>query len=664
MDTGTVITTDAKKIKLDSKERLELGQVLGKQFADTWTASRGLREKVVIWRNQYEGILPDKPAKAKWSSNVNIPTTKAHINSASVSIANTALGSDPIFEISATEPEALEYEQKQESYLQFWCERTRLRSKGGMAIKEALQTGQCWLRSGIKHTGKPTPRLIDVFNSGKPVSISKLDVLPTCDYVITEDMMLLPYTAPSFAQANGAFVRVTLRWNDIVKAGDNLYSESTDFLKTQWQTDNSVSQTHEQQGIENVTPIGLWNASFECWEGIYRYTPLGEDSEREWFVLAYWDSETQGDAVILKCIDFRDTFGEKALWPFFPIIYSPKPNSMWGGSMCEDIRGMQEWLNSVFNACTDGFQMSIMPPMAVSSAIYNNKNLRWGPFEKWPVNNPTDITPIPTPPATFAAIGSAMGLMEIVRNTTERVTTVSDTNMGKPSQGTHTKFEIATVVELGNEQVNYHVGTIQMGIDENTGLEAFGENFLQLIWKFMPPAPINFKSNTGGKEPFEITNPAWNKGTYEITAHGTYASSSPEVRFKRSMGLKQTIAQSPFLAISPLDTRESLLDKVKRWYRAESKFIQAMGEKDPEGWLGSEPSTFEEALSVATILNPMAVQAIVMRLQSEGQVVPPGMVPDQGQETPGVVGGGGENRPEGGGNGIPGTPQPAGMVAA
>ncbi len=616
---------ETKKTRLDEETLLVLGRELGREFSDSWDASTNLRADVSDYRDQYESIVPQKPLD--WQANIAIPSTKHSINMAALRISKATFGSDPIFEVECDDPNFDEAAQEEENYHQVWNERNRLKTKGYMAIKEALVAGQCWLKNGVKKTGAPPPdysRLMTPDFQQIPIRIDQLDVVPTCDYVITEDMMLLPFSAPNFKRAKGAFTRTTLRWNDIAKAqkAKRFYESSVDKVKLRWQTEHKLSPSQEQMGIESQIPRALWSAEFDCWEGIYRWVKPGENEEREWLILAYYDTETAGDAVILSCKPYQEVYGEDADWFFTPIIVDPKANSMWGGSMAYWLRGLQNFINAMFSGCTDAVQLKLLPPLLVNQSIYNQrKDLRYGPLRMWPVTNPTDIMPLPDSSSTLGALQAGLNMVEMCRQMTERLSGQNDPASGKVSEEKRTAYEIGLVATSGDQIIDHYVILVEIGTEDGHGIEAFAQNQMMIIKQFLPQWPVSYKTTRQGRSGDAIVDPQWHQAKYRFIPHGNSAGSNPEVRFKRAEAMLGAMMQDPFAlpSVFDLDRPDLLLEKIKRIYKARRDFYEGMGNKHPERSIGGEPQTVDEAIAIAATINPEIKQAIMARIAQEAE---------------------------------------------
>jgi len=661
-----------KLLNIDEDARLALANELGMAMDDSQDASATFRDNVAGYRDQYEGLLKAKPME--WMSNVNIPTTKSMVNTASIKVARAATGSSPIFEVEAVDPEYDDVAQNEENWLQFWNEEMRLAGKVGIAVREAMITGQCWLKAGVAGTGNQLPEYME---PGQPLKVHEIDAEPTTEYIVTEDIMLLPFTAPNFKSSKGAFGRRWLRWDDIqgMVEAKTVYTDAVEYLENRWNVDNPTTQTQALQGIEEVTAKNIWSAKFECWEGIYRWVKPGDKREKEYLILAYYNSDTRGTAKILKCIEYKPLFGDN--WFFTPIICDPKPNSMWGGSMCEDIRGLQTWINATFNQITDAITINILPPVAVKpGSDVARKNLKWGPMERWIVSNPaTDVQMLNGSQSALTAISQSYNGLNMVNGMAEKVTGVSAPSQGAPSDEKKTAFEINAVISAGNDKFDYTVSVVQMGIEEDQGLEAHAVNTMEIIRRFLPNEPIQYKSSAGGNEPWQVVRPEWHEGKYKFVPRGSSATSNPQTRFQLAGQTMREAMQSPFTQLSPMDDPPQVLDKIQRLYKAQREYYQAMGHKHVEQYIGAEPTTPEEGMRIAAAINPQVAMQIMARLQQQAQaqqqqqmlaagMVPPGIPPQPGAigqgNVPGEVGAGAGN--PGGGGAIPGFAQQAGMV--
>ena len=366
------------KVKnLGPEYREKMAADLSYAFDTSYQAGAERRSMVDTWRRVYNAYTKPKPLK--WMSNLCLPLAKYMVNSSAIKLSAACLGTDPMFEVIAEDPRYDDASHEEERYMQMWVERIHLRTKGGEAIKRAMIDGVCWLQPGIKSTGVKLSIPQD-----EPLSVDELDVIPGVDYVLFDDMMVLPFSAPCFEEARGAFARKWLSWQNLktfMKIGA-FAKEAVDAVGLQWQTMRPQTEVEMYRGIDTEEPRAIWDGRFECWEGIYRWTKPGDTSEKDWLVTVYYPLDRSGPAVVLRANEYYPIFGSR--WFFVPIIVNPEPNSLWGNSLVEDLQHMQAWMNSTFNQASDAITINIHPPTAVGTSGMS-KNLKWGPMEKWPV---------------------------------------------------------------------------------------------------------------------------------------------------------------------------------------------------------------------------------------------------------------------------------------
>jgi hypothetical protein len=653
-------------LQLDADTRGELGKLLAREFVNADEASNTLQTNWATWRDQYNGVKATNSAKQPWQARYSMPETKQAINTAAVQIAGVAVSADPYFELEAEDPEFDEVAHNEESYQQMWHERTRFKAKVAIAICEALTVGTCWLKPGVKRTGRTLPAEIT-----GPLKLSELDAEPTCDYIVAEDAILLPMDAPNFQMARGAFGKTILRWNDFVLAKKDgiFYDDVFDRIENRWMEEHASSVTATEQGIDRETPIDMWQAEFVCWEGIYRYVKPGDETETEVLMLVAYNPDSSGEAIILRCTDYEPLFDKQ--WFFVPIICDPKPNSMWGHSMCEDMADIQRWMDATFEQSTDAVAMAILPPIVVQpGSDVVRKKLKWAPAAIWPLANPaTAVNMLGVNPTTLTAVNLAMGQMDMMSQKGQRITGTGDTLAGVQTQGDKTKFEIGAVVENANQIFEHKLSNVQIGLEDDQGLVAYAQLCLRIHQTFMPNVPIQYR--IGGNEPYQTVDPAWHEGKYRVTANGTTASHNPQLRLQRAMAIKQLADADPFLGFSPIDTPETVFETVKRLYSVRRDVLQAMGVRHTESYIGGEPKDVQEAIRIAAIFNPQAIQIMAARWQAQqnpqlgagtglAQPVAEGQSgPVAGSGPPGGTEGGGG--PVGGGQPIPGPGIEAGM---
>jgi len=604
------------KESLTTEQLAELATELQYAFEDSVEAGSARAAMVADYRDQYEGELVGKPHD--WQCNVNMPLTSSHIDNVAIAIADVVGGSEPIFQVDAMDPADDDAAHQEEEFMQYWNERMRFKTKLHTAVREALITGESWLKAGIERTGKELPSAV-----GRPLRLDELDTKPTCDVVVFEDQMLLPFNAACFAASKGAFARTWVRWSTIMKAakGGVISSATVETLRTAWESSPAPTQQEASAGVNPQRPRSIWEARFECWEGVYRYPRPGTEDEIEWLVLFYYPLTTSGGGgakgEVLKCVPYEPVFGSK--WLFTPIIVDRLPNSLHGRSMCKGIAGLQQLLNANVNQAVDAITMSIMPPIAVGTSSRRTA-LKWAPMEQWPLAA-QDVQVLGGSAAQASAIAQSMSMNEFLRQMTERQTGMSDPAMGKQSTKQTTAFEINAVIDSGSRKFNWQVCTVQLGTEEGEGLEGYAEMLLEIFRRFLPAYPIMYRSNKGGNRGASTIDPQAHNGSYQIFVHGNSAASNPQLRMQRAKMILEAMGSCPLVQFSALDSLEVIIAKSQGMYKSWSEFLLSMGEKHPESYIGGEPATIEEAMAIVMVSNPQVGIQIATREQAKQQQV-------------------------------------------
>lgn len=592
----------------------ELAKELQYAFDDSVSAGAARAAMVMDHRDQYEGELSAKPHD--WQCNVNMPLTSSHIDNVAIAIADVIGGSTPIFQVEAMDPADDESAHHEEEFMQYWNERMRLKTKLHAAVHDALITGESWLKNGVERTGKELP-----MQMVKPLKLDELDVKPTVDVVVFEDQMLLPFNAPTFADAKGAFSRTWVRWSTIIKAkkSGTISNETVEKLRASWESNPAPTQQEQSAGVEPQRPRSIWEARFECWEGIYRWPKTGTEDEVDWLVLFYYPLTTSGgggaSGLVLKAVPYEPVFGEK--WFFTPIIVDRLPNSLHGRSMCQPIAGLQQLLNANVNQAVDAITMSIMPPIAVGTSA-RRLGLKWAPMEQWPVSA-QDVQVLSGSASQASAVAQSMSMNEFMRQMAERQTGMSDPAMGRQSAKQTTAFEVNAVIDSGSRKFNWQVCTVQLGTEEGEGLEGYAEMLLEIFRRFLPPYPVMYRSNQAGNRGASVIDPAVHDGSYQIFVHGNSAASNPQLRMQRAKTILEAMASCPLVQFSAIDSVEIIISKAQGMYKSWAEFLISMGEKHPESYIGGEPATIEEAMAIVMVINPQVGMQIAAREQAKQQ---------------------------------------------
>jgi len=626
----------AEMERLSEEDISALEHDLGEMIYSAYGQLDTLREKVSRYRSQYEGELT--PKRLPWMSNMNVPITQYMVDAATDNLDAAMFGAEPIFEVESVDPTFDDYANQLENYLEFWHNYMKLRTKASMAIKDALITGQSWLRPGVRRTGKPTVPL-----GPEPVVIADLDVVPTVDYVTTENMVVIPADTPSIAQAQGVFARLELRWDDIVQGVEEgrFLKRAIEKLENRY-TQGKEDQVVSQRGVDQVQPKNIWHARIPVLEGYIRWKPPKGKREKRLLVLVAMDPEESPACTVLSVGDYASIYGDAEI--FIPLIPDPRPRTIWGKSIVETLSGLQHWMNATFNQSTDAVTISLLPPMEVPVGMRMAQNIKWGPMERWPTAVSGSIRPITVGPALMGTVQSAMGMIELVRQMAERAVGVSDLTVGRQIEERRTAFEISAVIEAGSRRFDRMVSRLQHGIEEWGGLEGYARSLIEIIRNFLPRRPVVYPAAKEGESRWTVIQPFVVHGRYNFIPKGTTGASNPEVRLRRALATKDEILRSPFMQFSPLDTPESALEKAQRLWRAQRDVLTAMGDRHVDLKIGAMPQTSEEAMRIVAAINPQIAMAIAQ--QTKQSQAPPAF--PAGEERPFEVAP--EGRP------VPGTP--------
>ncbi len=581
------------------------------------------------WRRIYHGEVKDKPYE--WMSNVDMHLAQYMVDGAAKKLAGAVFGPDPLVEVVPTSPDGEEDAAALQNFLQYCYQRMRIRTKGFLALQWGQIDGDAWIWPRPRETRKKIPKGND------PVAINDLDVFPDLDYVLADEQMLFPFEAANFRQARGAFARQWMRWADIKKmrAAEQCYEKGADRLKSKWSQTNVPTDEQRYEGVGTTDPNDPGDSLFECWEGFYRWTHPEEEDERI-YLMTFFCPTNQGDTtvVLLKMVEYTQYYDD--LYFFVPILANAVPKSMHGTSTVDKIAGFHEWTNTTFNQVTDAITMSVFPARAAGLTA-QGKNLQTEPGAIWPVQ-PSDVQEIRGDPNTARLANTAMTMVEDVRSQAARVTSVEDPSIGKIAPGNQTKFEIQAVLHTADQQQEECITTLQIGLDEDQGFKAVAAVIFQIMKKFFPKRPIMYRSPKASKDqPFVTINPSVFERDYDFIPTGSSTSSSAEVKFAKAQAELEQAQTSEFCMVSPVMTRDQVLDVMKRRWKALSKYFSAIGEQHPENVIGGEPADVDTAMVIAMVAFREAVNAIYQREAAKEQAggnPASGMVQPAGSEGP------------------------------
>ena len=644
--------TPSKKAQLTDNELVKLTAALSVSIETARGQATGHLEEIAEIRDLYAGNL--EPKKQKWMSNLHIPTLKRYVKTGAIKIARKILGASPVFTVEAKRSDGASKAAQAEEWLEVWVRVLRLIVFGAIAIREALEVGQAWLQHGIKPTGKTIQNSPELIQAQTPVNVDDLDVVPTLSVVITEDMLLMPYTASSFERAFGAFAKKTLTWDDIRAAVESgaVTEDAANAVKALWATNAGVSPQHEALGITEWEPDDLWRAEFPCYEGFFNWCKPDDKRQIKWYIVMYCPDKTN-DVVILRVRKYSDIYGDKCL--FTLIAYDPDQDSMWGNPLGKDLVSGQKFTNSAHNMAVDGGAMAILPPQKVllGSDLLRRK-VTWGPFAMIPVASPADLEPMEVSSSTIGAINAMLNQIEAIRQSDERLASVTDVTSGKESEEKRTLGELNMVAESGEELNEYHVSILEMGLTVQDGFVGFAEKIMDTLARYMPKVPIEYTSKVAGDITTKAVTPELYDTGYKYELRGATQTWNPEVRLRRAMITLAQIQQCPFMNFGTLDTPDVVVSKAKQLWNAWREAWNASGHKDAEAMIGAEPQTFDDAIRCVGAINPDLAELLVqnkqMLEQLQGGMAPvPAMAAFRGPGGPGGQGGAGAPVGTGGG---------------
>jgi len=633
-------------VQLSESDLAQLNTDLTRAFQRSRQQASEHLEQIKGYRDLYNGILPPKPEP--WMANVHIPQLENFINTASTKIAAQAVGDSPIFTAEADDADSEQYVQGVEQFMQANIERMRFKTTATMGIRESMLTGQAWLPDGVKAMGKTLPQLPTGNLQGissmppSPLSLDELDWKPDCTLVITEDMMLIPYTAPSFERARGAFRRTTVTWSEI-KNNKQIIESARDQLKGLWAQSEGVSPGQEALGITEWEPSELWDAEFNCYEGFFTWKRPDDDDETKWMILAFYPQD-DGQTVVLRCAPYDQVYDHCM---FSLLIWNPQANSMWGRPAAAGLSHLQKFTDATFSQGADAVTVNILPTLVVPpGSDFARKKFKFSPLGLI-TGNVNEIGPVNIGSGSLAAVGASFGQLETVRQYGERLSHVSDaTTRGDDKQ--RTKFEVNILFQEGEQAASDQVGIFEIGMSDGDGLAGFATKLWKLFQKNMPQdRPVAFKVKKGGRNDWPEALPEWFRGKYTFHLHGASKQGSAEVRLRRAEATLQLLIMSPVNQYSLGDTVETAITKTQRLVRVYRDITLAMGYKDPEELIGSEPESLEECLPIIVGMAPQ-VAAKVVQEELAKQGIFPAPVPVGPTEIPGQNPGGGVS-PQGGG---------------
>lgn len=398
------------------------------------------------WRDYYALAKPAPP----WpdAPTHTLPTLKGKIKGLK-STLKQQMNRDPFYTLKAYSSEAKQAQPAMELKMQRNLEITRSLNQIFASMHEAALTGTCFVG-------------VSVANLGGTV------VVPLKAYRL-ENFFVSPVGAEDLTYAS-TFVRAQETQYEIrQKQAEGYYdgAETEQLLTNVQPASQPLSDVQERDGLQQPSHLRADTTMYEIWECYYRYNGI------LYRVVYSYD----GNRILhLQESPYKDAIDYP---PYVPIRIETEVDNIYGHSLAQDVEGMQEVTDEVYNTHAAQRQFEIAKPRYVRQGSSLAEQMR-GPM----VPGATYFTEgdpredIYFPPNDRSGADAAMREIQLTKEITDAATFPDTAFGGQPIQNVRTATEVNHMMNGANSLLEDVVQQVA------SDLEILADTVWALLYEF------------------------------------------------------------------------------------------------------------------------------------------------------------------------------------
>lgn len=489
------------------------------------SVQKPLLDKTQRWLEMYNVVAKIKTNPWPNSSNYVVPFMAEKIMSIHARLVRAAFNVAPLWLVKPRAMEVSDFADPIERWLDFLAEQGDFKPVIDTAMLYSLIEGT----GIIKVDYKRSMRSMTNVTTGQVQQFADFEG-PRIQFVQLQDFMVVPVTIQSLDDAlitGHRFWLTAQELNDRRTRG--IYTLATDDLLA------AKSYGNEQRG-STATPLGTVQPlptavaeRYELWELFVRY-----DLYQTGQLVPISVTFSKQGRKILRIVPFPYEHGRA---PYVALRPIPAPNMFYGIPFAQYLEPIQVELTSSYQRRSDAQARKILTP------ILRKRGSTWKP-EKQPlapntvidVTMPDEITALQLPDIADASMNSEQFLMTIG----ERLTGMSDYQLGRSAGSNRTYGEVKSVLDEGQVRIDVLLDRIQVD------MRRLGELVFDIGYQFMP-----YGGNVQTAQAFFKIVPEMLRPTgigynaYRIVPNGSMSEASKDAKFQRDMVLTSQFLQDP-----------------------------------------------------------------------------------------------------------------------
>jgi hypothetical protein len=573
---------------------------------------------------RYEARPPSRILPFSQATNLRVPLTQWIVDGIWVRMMRTVFGQLPYLRVQDEDvqspPEALPIQIA----LQHLADTDlQLRFRGGHLFLNALVEGTAIgkiVRDETTRTVRdrrpPLQRIVmgDTLQQKTVVDKNGLgyDVIDMKDFWVAHPAIVDVDKQPWVAH------RVWIMWDELVRrVRDGVYT----ITQAQLEQVKPLAKSRLLTGI--IKPLDEVKAKLDQAEQMgFPTVKEYEIFEAEW----RWDRNGDGkdvqDCLFTTLVGMDDFPLRAQKYPFWNgkrnyVVYRPRPraNRFYGRSTAGEIQPIQDEADARINQDLDAATIEVLA--GLTPILQRNLRREWENHQ-WKLLEPIYVDA----PEQFRSLAQSLGNLRVLDpqldrlfQLAERISGMSDPQLGKPVTGSKTAFEIATVQSEGNIKFSEMIEQLQLANKE------LGFQIIEHAYQLTLESPA-FKSRltkVAGIDPFQNMTMEEIRARWEVIPVGNTMVANREIVSRMWMGIFQLLKDDIFVQVNP----------EHGWF-IRNRLLQSTltDPREVEQIIGSEQEVkaFAKA-QIAQRAQQGDLSAQVMQQHAQGTLPPPGPGP-------------------------------------
>ena len=573
------------KISFGKDKREELARDLHRKVRQAFRALADKHERIRAWRQQYESKSIPKSTPWPNAASLNIPTTRAAVDTVHAHIYQAITGTTPLFRVEASGANDVTPAQIIEQVMQWqMVEQIDMPDAWDTLLKDGFIDGTSiakpnWRRES-KRTRKPgfvrgDDGKIALNDQGKPTRalVEETEYTinqPAVDVIDILDFCLYPANSKTIDSAIMVGHRVWKTDNDLrLGVRNGLYDQAQIDAVLEGKASQPDQQSEQyggdeardaEAGVESGMASDTEDRPYEVFELIALYDADGDGIKEDCLFVLEMSTMT-----LLRAEVYPYWHNERCYIDYTPI---PRSGSFFGYSIPELLESLHAEINAIRNQRVDAGTLVLSPVLAARRTVkFDFNRQRWRPGGVVFMDDPkNDVMPL-----SFQANGIQQSFSEeqSAREQAEKITGASDYSQGASPSRSRTLGEVSSVLSEGNKKWDIIISRLHRR-NNKLANQIIGLNRQYL------PAATEYAITQNGQRVFLTLSANDLRARIRIQAQGNTLNANKELELQKWETLFQMSQQDP------------LMKKPTRQYAINAGYIQAMGSVNPVPYIGTE----------------------------------------------------------------------------